>query len=74
MWEGLTEGLKLSRKKNGNYIWDEYILHSCIGTVNGDNVIVVSSDRKMKNAATKVLGQTQTSVMTLDDYYSFIGV
>lgn len=74
VWEGLTSGLKLSRKKNGNYIWDEYILHSCAGTINGNNVIIVSSDRKMKNAANEVLGQSQQSVMTLDDYYSFIGL
>lgn len=74
VWEGLTTGLKLSRKKNGNYIWDEYILHSCIGTINGNRVIIVSSDRKMKNAAKEVFGQTQQAVMTLEDYYSFIGL
>ncbi len=68
----LNPNFDLTKKSRANFFWDEQILYSVGNTINGSQIKLVTSDKKMIEAAAKK--GLQDCVMTFDDYIAFLKI
>jgi len=69
---GNAQGFNLSTKSRANYMWDEQILYFVGHQVNGENIVLVTSDSNMLKAAKNV--GLSDSVISLEKYLDDIGL
>lgn len=65
-------GFDITKNSRANYLWDEMILHFAGHSVNGDIILLVTSDGNMKQAALDY--KSTTPIMTLAEYLKHIGI
>ena len=68
----INPNFDLTKKSRANFFWDEQILFSVGNTINEIPIKMVTSDKKMIDAANKK--GFQDSVMNFDDYITFLNV
>ena len=72
-WEQLINpGFDLTKKSRANYLWDEQILHFVNHQVGNENVLLITTDDKMVEAAKKC--GCRDKVMKYDEYIDFLGI
>lgn len=72
-WEQLINpGFDLTKKSRANYLWDEQILHFANHKVGNDDVILITNDEKMLDAANRC--GCRDKVMKYDEYIDFLGI
>lgn len=65
-------GFDITKNSRANYLWDEYILHFAGQSVNGEPILLVTTDGNMKQAA---LDYNQAiPIMTLIEYLNHLGI
>ena len=65
-------GFDLTKDSRANYLWDEQILHFAGHTINGEKIMIVTTDAKMKAAVLDYDAKTQ--VKTLKEYLTMLGM
>lgn len=63
-------GFDITKDSRANYRWDEYILHCAGHSVNGEPIMIVTTDANMADAMQKF----NVPYMSLKDYLKYIGV
>lgn len=63
-------GFDITKNSRANYRWDEYILHNAGHSVNGEPIMIVTTDGNMISA----MQQFSAPCMTLDKYLSSLGI
>ena len=72
-FEQLTNpGFDLTTNSRANFLWDEQILFFVGHQCSGEKVLLVTSDKKMLNAAVQT--GYASDVMSLSDYKVFLGI
>lgn len=71
LWECIANpNFNLREKSRANSIWDEHILHFVNKSVAGEDILLVTSDAKMKDSAKEV--DENLLVYTYDEYITFL--
>lgn len=66
-WEQfITPNYNISQKSRANAIWDEYILHFIGHRINGEDILLVTDDKKMIEAARSI--DPNALIYTYKDY------
>ena len=65
-------GFDLNSNSRTNFLWDELILHFVGRKCNGDEILLVTSDKKMNEAAKKA--NQNVLIKTYDEYLNYIGM
>ncbi len=65
-------GYDLRSENRSNHIWDEYILSSVGNTINGEEIGLVTSDSKIKEALLKF--NPSLKIMSTNEYAALIGI
>ena len=68
----LTPNFDLTQKSRVNFFWDEQILFAVGNTIQGNPITLVTSDKKIIDAATKT--GYQKFIKSFDDYMNFLGI
>lgn len=72
-WEQLlSPGFDLTKKSRANYLWDEQILHFVNHQVGSEDVVLITTDTKMVDAALKC--GCRNKVLKYDEYIEFLGI
>lgn len=71
VWECFANpNFNLREKSRANSIWDEHILHFVNKTVEGEKILLVTSDSKMKDSAKEA--DDKSLVYTYQEYITFL--
>ena len=65
-------GFDITKNSRANYMWDEQILHFAGHSVNGEKIMIVSTDGNMKAAANDF--DSQIPFKTLNEYLAMLGL
>jgi len=72
-WEQLLNpGFDLTKKSRANFLWDEQILHFVNHKLGNDNIVLITSDQKMVDAAQHC--GCKNSIMKYDEYINYLGI
>lgn len=63
-------GFDLTAKSRTNFLWDELILHFIGHKCNGEEILLVTSDKKMNDAAKRV--NSKALIKTYEEYLDYI--
>lgn len=70
-WEYIANGnFDIRKKSRANYLWDEYVLHFVNKTVGEEQILLVTTDMEMINAAKKI--DQNTLIFTYEYYIEFL--